>query len=92
MPDELKYSLHKLFVMHGRMCPRCRVPPRVGPKGYSCPIEALVVRRRNKNVGEGGKGKEKGRGKRKVKVKEEEKDVESSEDDLLSGVNEESTA
>lgn len=90
MPDELKYSLHKLFVMHGRMCPRCRVPPRVAPEGYSCPIEALVVRRRNKNVG-GGKGK--GKGKRKVKVKkEEEEEVESSEEDLLSGVDEDSAA
>lgn len=90
VPDELKYSLHKLFVMHGRMCPRCRVPPRVAPEGYSCPIEALVVRRRNKNVG-GGKGK--GKGKRKVKVKkEEEEEVESSEEDLLSGVDEDSAA
>lgn len=89
VPDELKYSLHKLFVMHGRMCPRCRVPPRVAPEGYSCPIEALVVRRRNKNVG-GRKGKGKGTGKRKVK--KEEKEVESDEDDLLSGMDEDSTA
>lgn len=56
VPDELKYSLHKLFVMHGRMCPRCRVPPRVAPEGYRCPIEALVVRRSKK----GGGGEEKG--------------------------------
>lgn len=73
--------------MHGRMCPRCRVPPRVAPEGYSCPIEALVVRRRNRNV---GVGKGKGTGKRKVKKEEEE--VESSEDDLLSGVDEDSIA
>lgn len=85
VPDELKYSLHKLFVMHGRMCPRCRVPPRVAPEGYSCPIEALVVRRRNKKVG-GGKGN----GKKKVK-KEEQEEVESSEEDFLSGVDEDST-
>lgn len=92
VPDVLKYSLHKLFVMHGRMCPRCRVPPRIAPEGYSCPIEALVVRRRNKNVG-GRKGK----GKRKVKKEEEEEEevvvvVESSEEDLLSGVDEDSAA
>lgn len=86
VPDELKYSLHKLFVMHGRMCPRCRVPPRVAPEGYSCPIEALVVRRRNKNLG-GGTGKRK----RKVK-KEEREEVESSEEDLLSGVDDDSAA
>lgn len=85
VPDELKYSLHKLFVMHGRMCPLCRVPPRVAPEEYICPIEALVVRRRNKKVG-GGKVN----GKRKVK--KEEGEVESSEEDLLSGVDEDSAA
>lgn len=62
MPDELKYSLHKLFVMHGRICPRCRVPPRVAPEGYRCPIEALVVRRRKK-VGGGLGGEWDGEGK-----------------------------
>lgn len=88
VPDELKYSLHKLFVMHGRMCPRCRVPPRVAPEGYSCPIEALVVRRRRNKSGGGGKGK----GKRKVKKEEEEEEVESSEEDLFSGVDEDPAA
>ena len=82
MPDELKYSLHKLFVMHGRMCPRCRVPPRMAPEGYRCPIEALVVRRRKK----GGKGTEKVK---KNKKEEEEEGAESSEaDELLSDVDE----
>ena len=85
VPDELKYSLHKLFVMHGRMCPRCRVPPRVAPDGYTCPIEALVVRRKSKK---GGRVKE--NGKTKVK-KEEEEMVDSSEEDLLSGVDQDST-
>lgn len=82
VPDELKYSLHKLFVMHGRMCPQCRVPPRMAPEGYRCPIEALVVRRRKK-VG-GGKG---GKGKGKVKrEEEEEEEVETSEEELVSDV------
>lgn len=82
VPDELKYSLHKLFVMHGRMCPRCRVPPRMAPEGYRCPIEALVVRRRKK----GGKGTEKVK---KKKKEEEEEGAESSEaDELLSDVDE----
>lgn len=90
MPDELKYSLHKLFVMHGRMCPRCRVPPRVAPEGYSCPIEALVVRRRRNKSGVGGKGKGKRKGKKEEE--EEEEEVERSEEDLFSGVDEDSAA
>lgn len=84
VPNELKYSLHKLFVMHGRMCPRCRVPPRVAPEGYRCPIEALVLRRRKKGEkvggGTGGKGKEKVKKKNEKGEEEEEEYMESSED------------
>lgn len=86
VPDELKYSLHKLFVKHGRMCPRCRVPPRMAPEGYRCPIEALVVRKRNK----AGGGERRGKGKGKVK-KEKEEDIESSEEELLSDADKDST-
>lgn len=96
VPDELKYSLHKLFVMHGRMCPRCRVPPRVAPEGYRCPIEALVVRRRKKGGkvggGTGWKGMEKVKKKNEKEEEEEEEDMEiSEEEELLSGVDEDST-
>lgn len=95
VPNELKYSLHKLFVMHGRMCPRCRVPPRVAPEGYRCPIEALVVRRRKKGEkvggGTGGEGKEKVKRKNEKEEEEEEEDMESSEEEeLLLGVDEDS--
>jgi endonuclease III len=45
VPDHLKYSLHQLFVKHGKTCGRCKA---MGSKkeyeNTKCPIENLVTR------------------------------------------------
>ena len=50
VPDELKYSLHKLFVLHGRTCGSCRARAAgdrgEGNVGGICVIEHLVKRNR----------------------------------------------
>lgn len=35
IPDDLKYSLHLLFITHGRECPRCRAG---GDHGFKCEL------------------------------------------------------
>ncbi|KAL4885958.1 DNA glycosylase [Aspergillus karnatakaensis] len=35
IPDDLKYSLHLLFISHGRECPRCRAG---GDRHYDCEL------------------------------------------------------
>lgn len=72
VPDELKYTLHRLFIAHGRQCPRCIAGNHPGSKGWDdgCVIEHLV-KRTGKNAGGGGHeaeeivviGKERKRGK-----------------------------
>lgn len=47
IPDHLKYSLHKLFLRHGKSCGRCRASTSAGTevwKNTHCPIEHLVDR------------------------------------------------
>ncbi|MCJ1238106.1 hypothetical protein MMC14_006095 [Varicellaria rhodocarpa] len=47
VPDELKYGVHQLFIMHGQTCVRCRGDTNPGSKGWAecvCPIEHLVNR------------------------------------------------
>ncbi|KAJ5595393.1 DNA glycosylase [Penicillium hispanicum] len=46
IPDELKYSLHQLFIRHGRTCPRCRAITGETSEGWEegCPIDHLVRR------------------------------------------------
>ena len=47
VPDHLKYSLHQLFLQHGKKCPRCRANTSAGTEeweGAVCPIEHLVNR------------------------------------------------
>lgn len=47
LPDHLKYSLHQLFIRHGRLCGRCRANTSEGSTEWEntiCPIEHLVKR------------------------------------------------
>lgn len=46
VPDDLKYSLHQLFIKHGKVCPRCRAATSTNSAAWAegCPIEHLVKR------------------------------------------------
>ena len=46
IPDHLKYSLHQLFIRHGRTCPRCRAITGETSAGWEegCAIDHLVKR------------------------------------------------
>ncbi|GES62950.1 HhH-GPD family base excision DNA repair protein [Aspergillus terreus] len=46
IPDHLKYSLHQLFIRHGKSCPRCRAITGESSAGWEagCVIDHLVVR------------------------------------------------
>lgn len=46
IPDHLKYSLHQLFIRHGKTCPRCRAITRESSAGWEegCAIDHLVKR------------------------------------------------
>lgn len=51
VPDHLKYSLHQLFLRHGKTCGRCRANTSAGTKEWdeaNCPIEHLVSRKEAK--------------------------------------------
>ena len=49
IPDELKYSLHTLFVLHGKECVRCNAKSHEDTKGWEdgCVIDHLVKRLKN---------------------------------------------
>ncbi|KAJ5342838.1 hypothetical protein N7541_011962 [Penicillium brevicompactum] len=46
IPDNLKYSLHQLFIRHGKSCPRCRAITGESSDGWEngCVIDHLVTR------------------------------------------------
>lgn len=47
VPDHLKYSLHQLFLKHGKTCGRCRANTSAGSEDWEnadCPIDHLVNR------------------------------------------------
>lgn len=46
LPDEFKYSLHQLFIRHGKSCPRCRAITGEKSAGWEegCVIDHLVKR------------------------------------------------
>jgi endonuclease III len=46
IPDHLKYSLHQLFIRHGKSCPRCRAITGENSDGWDegCVIDHLVKR------------------------------------------------
>ncbi|KAJ3577755.1 hypothetical protein NPX13_g2811 [Xylaria arbuscula] len=46
-PDHLKYSLHQLFIHHGKHCGRCKMSTVEGTKDWEaivCPIDHLLTR------------------------------------------------
>lgn len=49
IPDDLKYSLHTLFVKHGKECVRCNARSHEGTEGWEngCVIDHLVQRLKN---------------------------------------------
>ncbi|RDW83835.1 endonuclease III domain-containing protein [Aspergillus mulundensis] len=62
IPDHLKYSLHQLFIRHGKSCPRCRAITGQSSAGWEegCVIDHLVTRtgkRKGAVEGENGKSK-----------------------------------
>ncbi|KAL1970245.1 hypothetical protein VTN77DRAFT_5405 [Rasamsonia byssochlamydoides] len=80
IPDHLKYSLHQLFIRHGKTCPRCRAITGEGSEGWDegCVIDHLV-KRTGKRKGElelttGKQSKKSTKAKRRKKT-------ESSEDE-----------
>lgn len=58
IPDHLKYSLHQLFIFHGKSCPRCRAITGQASAGWKdgCVIDHLVTRSGKRK---GGKSKPK---------------------------------
>ncbi|KAJ5437455.1 DNA glycosylase [Penicillium cf. griseofulvum] len=46
IPDHLKYSLHQLFIRHGKTCPRCRAATGESSAGWDdgCVIDHLLTR------------------------------------------------
>jgi endonuclease III len=53
VPDHLKYSLHQLFLKHGKTCGRCRANTSAGTedwKNTDCPIDHLVNRMEKKKM------------------------------------------
>ncbi|KAI2637632.1 DNA glycosylase [Hypomontagnella submonticulosa] len=47
-PDNLKYGLHQLFIIHGKECVKCRDQIKVGSEAWNeapaCPLESLLDR------------------------------------------------
>ncbi|KAI0379124.1 DNA glycosylase [Hypomontagnella monticulosa] len=47
-PDNLKYGLHQLFIIHGKECVKCREQIKVGSDAWTeapdCPLEGLLDR------------------------------------------------
>lgn len=84
IPDELKYSLHQLFIRHGQTCGRCRAITGQSSEGWenaNCPIEHLVTRTGlRKTFKPLPKAKISGK-KKGIKAKKEE-DGEETESDL----------
>ncbi|KAK4981564.1 hypothetical protein LTR66_009892 [Elasticomyces elasticus] len=73
IPNELKYPLHQLFIVHGKKCPRCRAVTGTGSAEWDkgCVLEKLVTRHGAKKGGAAVNSAKKG-GKKKAKVAEHE--------------------
>ncbi|KAK4998265.1 hypothetical protein LTR66_002483 [Elasticomyces elasticus] len=73
IPNELKYPLHQLFIVHGKKCPRCRAVTGTGSADWDkgCVLEKLVMRHGAKKGGAAVSSAKKG-GKKKAKVAEHE--------------------
>jgi endonuclease III len=88
IPDHLKYSLHQLFIRHGKSCPRCRAITGASSAGWEdgCVIDHLVTRTgKRKGLAVAAKGKGKVKAKRKVHTgtrKRQESDGEMDSESL----------
>lgn len=85
IPSELKYSLHQLFIRHGKTCGRCRAITGQSSEAWenaNCPIEHLVtrtgVRKMSKPTPKPAKKKGK-KGKKGKKADDEDTESELSE-------------
>ncbi|KAL8897633.1 MAG: hypothetical protein Q9207_007114 [Kuettlingeria erythrocarpa] len=83
IPDELKYPLHQLFIMHGKKCPRCRAITGESSEGWDegCVIDHLVTRT---GVRKGGDTPVKGKGQGKKRKKSEDEDEDEEDVDKAS--------
>ena len=87
VPDHLKYSLHQLFLRHGKTCGRCRANASAGRKEWDetvCPIDHLVTRKEARKLpgtGPAKKTKSVG-GKRVKKGKKDDDETEESEGEV----------
>lgn len=87
IPNEMKYSLHQLFIRHGKTCGRCRAITGESSESWEstvCPLEHLVERTgKRKPTGASPKkpaaSKKTGKGKKMKKADDEDnEDVEMS--------------
>lgn len=76
VPDHLKYSLHQLFILHGKSCPRCRAITGESAVGWDdgCVIDHLVTRVKKKDAPTPQNGKKAARQKRIDEESTEESD------------------
>lgn len=86
IPDHLKYSLHQLFLKHGKTCGRCRANTSAGTEDWDsteCPIDHLVKRTEEKKTpgsNGGSKSGNKSKGNKKgTKGKEQNDETEESD-------------
>jgi endonuclease III len=92
VPDELKYSLHQLFIKHGKACPRCRAATGETSEDWDqgCIIDHLVTRTGKRKGGVDsvlGKKATAGRGVSKRKtMKKKGQELDASESDVLNEV------
>ncbi|KAJ5757338.1 uncharacterized protein N7511_006032 [Penicillium nucicola] len=89
IPDHLKYSLHQLFIRHGKSCSRCRAITGASSAGWEdgCVIDHLVTRtgKRKGLVGASAvKAKSKGKAAKRKKQESEESESLSDIDSDLS--------
>ena len=81
IPSELKYSLHQLFIRHGKTCGRCRAITGQSSEAWenaNCPIEHLVTRTGVRKMFKPAPKPPKKRGKKGKKVKKaDDEDTES---------------
>ena len=90
VPDHLKYSLHQLFLKHGKTCGRCRANTSAGTEEWNntdCPIDHLVNRTEKKKLpGNSSAVKAKPANKKKGPKKGKMQDGETEEsDDVMNG-------
>lgn len=86
VPDHLKYSLHQLFLKHGKTCGRCRANTSAGTEEWNntnCPIDHLVNRtEKRKMAGNSSVGKAKPHNGKKGGKKGKKTDNETEESDV----------